>query len=46
MMRSEIISKLSKRIHQKLRKKDLEKFLNIILDKLFIYDKNIIKVQN
>ena len=32
MVRSEIISKLSKRIHHKLRRKDLEKIFQIILD--------------
>ena len=32
MVRSEIISKLSNRIHHKLRRKDLEKIFQIILD--------------
>ena len=32
MVRSEIISKLSKRIHHKLRRKDLENIFQIILD--------------
>tara|TARA_A100001015_G_scaffold81293_1_gene90037 strand:- start:1740 stop:2036 length:297 start_codon:yes stop_codon:yes gene_type:complete len=32
MVRSEIISKLSKRIHHKLRRKDLEKIFQIVLD--------------
>ena len=32
MVRSEIISKLSKRIHHKFRRKDLEKIFQIVLD--------------
>ena len=32
MVRSEIISKLSKKIHQNLKKSDLEKILKILLD--------------
>ena len=32
MVRSEIISKLSKRIHQKLKKEDLDKLFQITLD--------------
>ncbi len=32
MVRSEIISKLSKRIHHKLKRKDLENIFQIILD--------------
>ena len=32
MVRSEIISKLSKRIHHQLRRKDLEKIFQILLD--------------
>ena len=32
MVRSEIISKLSKRIHHKHRRKDLEKIFQIVLD--------------
>ena len=32
MVRSEIITKLSKRIHHKLQKKDLQKIFQIILD--------------
>ena len=32
MVRSEIISKLSKRIHRKLKRKDLEKIFQIILE--------------
>ena len=32
MVRSEIISKLSKRIHHKLKRKDLEKIFQIILE--------------
>ena len=32
MVRSEIISKLSKRIHHKLKKEDLDKILQITLD--------------
>tara|TARA_B100001996_G_C18599007_1_gene569087 strand:+ start:383 stop:679 length:297 start_codon:yes stop_codon:yes gene_type:complete len=32
MLRSEIISKLSQRIHPKLKKSDLDKILQIVLD--------------
>ena len=32
MVKSEIISKLSKRIHQKIKKKDLEKILELTLN--------------
>ena len=32
MVRSEIISKLSKKIHQKLKKSEIEKILEVILD--------------
>ena len=32
MVRSEIISKLSKKIHQKLKKSELEEILNIVLE--------------
>ena len=32
MVRSEIISKLSEKIHRKLKKSDLEKILNILID--------------
>tara|TARA_Y100001935_G_C17151320_1_gene430594 strand:- start:376 stop:672 length:297 start_codon:yes stop_codon:yes gene_type:complete len=32
MVRSEIISKLSKRIHKKLKREDLDKFFQITLD--------------
>ena len=40
MVRSEIISKLSKRIHHKLRKKDLEKIFQITLDTIIQGIKN------
>ena len=32
MVKSEIISKLSKKIHQKLKKSELEEILNIVLE--------------
>jgi len=35
MVRSEIISKLSKRIHHKLKKEDLDKILQITSDTIF-----------
>ena len=40
MVRSEIISKLSKRIHHKLRRKDLEKIFQIVLDTIIQGIKN------
>ena len=40
MVRSEIISELSKKIHQKLKKTDLEKILDIFFDKIIDGIKN------
>tara|TARA_B100000029_G_scaffold504965_1_gene584783 strand:- start:272 stop:568 length:297 start_codon:yes stop_codon:yes gene_type:complete len=40
MVRSEIISKLSKKIHRKLKKSDLEKILQILIDSVIEGIKN------
>ena len=40
MVRSEIISKLSEKIHRKLKKSDLEKILQILLDTIIEGIKN------
>ena len=40
MVRSEIISKLSKKIHQKLKRSDLDKILQIMLDTIIEGIKN------
>ncbi len=40
MVRSEIISKLSEKIHRKLKKSDLEKVLNILIDAIIEGIKN------
>ena len=40
MVRSEIISKLSEKIHRKLKKSDLEKILNILIDTIIEGIKN------
>ncbi len=40
MVRSEIISKLSKKINQKLKKSDLDKILQIVFDTIIVGIKN------
>tara|TARA_B100000959_G_scaffold231038_1_gene247344 strand:- start:133 stop:429 length:297 start_codon:yes stop_codon:yes gene_type:complete len=40
MVRSELISKLSKKIHQKLKKSDLEKIVSILLETIIEGIKN------
>ena len=40
MVKSEIISKLSKRIHQKIKKRDFEKILELILNIIILGIKN------
>ena len=48
MVRSEIISKLSDKIHQKLKKSELEKILNIVIQTIIngIRDQKSIELRN
>ena len=48
MVRSEIISKLSEKIHQKLKKSELEKILNIVIQTIIngIRDQKSIELRN
>ena len=44
MVKSEIISKLSKKIHQKLKKSELEEILNIVLETIILLKQMSFKI--